>query len=106
MEIELGEVQERFAKLLWERVPVTSGELVKICEQEFGWKKPTTYTVLRKLCEKGLFQNEGGTVTALVSEEELQKRREKLKPFEPKVKSGYLYKYAKNVQDASHGAIV
>ena len=42
MEIELGEVQERFAKLLWERVPVTSGELVRICEQKFGWKKPTT----------------------------------------------------------------
>ena len=75
MEIELGEVQERFAKLLWERVPVTSGELVKICEQEFGWKKPTTYTVLRKLCEKGLFQNEGGTVTALVSEEEFYAAR-------------------------------
>ena len=75
MEIELGEVQERFAKLLWKRVPVTSGELVKICEQAFGWKKPTTYTVLRKLCEKGLFQNEGGTVTALVSEEEFYAAR-------------------------------
>ena len=75
MEIELGEVQERFAKLLWERVPVASGELVKICEQEFGWKKPTTYTVLRKLCEKGLFQNESGTVTALVTEEEFYAAR-------------------------------
>ena len=75
MEIEVGEVQERFAKLLWEGVPVTSGELVRICEQKFGWNKPTTYTVLRKLCEKGLFRNEGGTVTALVSEEEFNAAR-------------------------------
>ena len=69
LDIELGEVQAAFADIIWAHEPVGSGELVKICEKELGWKKPTTYTVLRKLCEKGLFKNEGGLVTALVSRE-------------------------------------
>ena len=69
-QIELGEVQEAFANIVWESEPVGSGELVKICEKRLNWKKPTTYTVLRKLCEKGLFQNAGGVVTAVVSREE------------------------------------
>ena len=69
-DLELGEVQARFADLVWEKQPVASGELVRICEQEFGWKKSTTYTVLKKLCEKGLFINDGGTVKALVSRDE------------------------------------
>jgi predicted transcriptional regulator len=69
IDIELGEVQAAFADTIWAHEPVGSGELVKICEKELGWKKPTTYTVLRKLCEKGLFKNEGGLVTALVSRE-------------------------------------
>ena len=67
---ELGEVQSRFAEMIWERQPVASGELVRLCEAQFGWKKSTTYTVLKKLCEKGLFQNDGGTVRALVSRED------------------------------------
>lgn len=70
VDIELGEVQAKFADLIWENEPVKSGELVKLCETELGWKKPTTYTVLRKLCEKGLFQNVDGTVSALVTREE------------------------------------
>jgi len=69
MDVELGEVQARFAELVWENEPVASGELVKLCEKAFSWKKPTTYTVLRKLCEKGLFQNENGVVTSRVSRE-------------------------------------
>ncbi len=69
IDIELGEVQAAFADIIWAHEPVGSGELVKICEKELGWKKPTTYTVLRKLCEKGLFKNEGGLVTALISRE-------------------------------------
>ncbi len=68
--IELGEVQAKFAELLWQNVPIASGALVKICEKELGWKKPTTYTVLRKLCEKGLFENVGGVVSAKLSREE------------------------------------
>lgn len=70
IDIELGEVQAQFAEIIWNCEPVGSGELVKICEKELGWKKPTTYTVLRKLCEKGLFQNKGGTVTSIISREE------------------------------------
>ncbi len=70
MEIELGEVQSAFADIIWSHEPVGSGELVKICEKELNWKKPTTYTVLRKLCEKGLFKNENGVVTSILSREE------------------------------------
>ena len=70
MDFELGDVQAKFADLLWKNVPVASGELVKICEKELGWKKSTTYTVLRKLCQKGLFKNEDGTVTAVLTREE------------------------------------
>lgn len=69
-EIELGDVQATFADIIWAHEPIGSGELVKICEKELSWKKPTTYTVLRKLCEKGLFKNENGVVTSLVSKEE------------------------------------
>lgn len=70
IDIELGAVQERFADIVWAHEPVSSGELVKLCEQELKWKKPTTYTVLRKLCEKGLLRNEGGVVTARIPREE------------------------------------
>ena len=70
MEIELGTIQERFADLVWANEPLSSGELVKLCEKELNWKKPTTYTVLRKLCEKGLLQNENGTVRSLISRED------------------------------------
>ena len=69
-EKELGEAQSRFADLIWDRAPISSGELVRLCLTEFSWKKPTTYTVLRKLCEKGLFKNENGTVTPLLSRDE------------------------------------
>ena len=64
----LGAVERRFADLIWRSEPIPSGELVKLCEKELHWKKSTTYTVLKKLCEKGLFQNEGGAVTSLISE--------------------------------------
>lgn len=70
IDFELGAVQERFADIVWAHEPIGSGELVKICERELNWKKPTTYTVLRKLCEKGLLQNRDGVVTALVAREE------------------------------------
>ena len=69
-DIELGTVQERFADIVWRYEPVGSGELVKLCEKELNWKKPTTYTVLRKLCEKGLLRNENGIVTSRISRED------------------------------------
>ena len=74
-EIELGSVQERFADLIWENEPIGSGELVKLCSDKFGWKKPTTYTVLRKLCEKGLFLNNDGVVTSVISRENFYSKR-------------------------------
>jgi predicted transcriptional regulator len=77
IDMELGVVQERFADLVWANEPVASGELVKICEKELEWKKSTTYTVLRKLCEKGLFQNEDGTVTSLISKEDFYSAKSK-----------------------------
>lgn len=67
---KLGAVESRFAEIIWRNEPLTSGQLVQLCQQELQWKKPTTYTVLRKLCERGLFQNEGGTVTSRISREE------------------------------------
>ena len=69
-EIRLGEVEMKFASLIWEREPITSGELVKLCEKELNWKKSTTYTCLKRLCEKGIFQNEDGIVTSIFSQEE------------------------------------
>ena len=67
---ELGAIQAQFAELIWEQEPVTSGELVKLCSEKFEWKKSTTYTVLRKLCEKGIVKNEDGVVSSVLSREE------------------------------------
>lgn len=67
---KLGVIETRFAELIWRNAPISSGELVKLCQQELEWKKSTTYTVLKKLCEQGLFQNEGGMVSTIVSREE------------------------------------
>lgn len=75
IDIELGAVQERFADLVWANEPIASGELVRICEKELQWKKPTTYTVLRKLCEKGLLRNADGIVTARISREEFYAKK-------------------------------
>ena len=70
----LGAIERRFAEIIWEHEPVASGQLVKLCEQELAWKKSTTYTVLRRLCERGLFQNEHGTVTSKISRAEFDAR--------------------------------
>lgn len=69
-ERKLGMVEARFADLIWENEPLSSGALVRLCEEELGWKKSTTYTVLKKLCQRGIFRNEGGVVTSLISREE------------------------------------
>ena len=69
-DFELGAIQERFADIVWAHEPIASGELAKICEKKLSWKRPTTYTVLRKLCEKGLLQNRDGIVTSLVPRED------------------------------------
>ena len=74
-EIRLGAVESRFADIIWENEPLSSGELDKLCEKELTWKKSTTYTVLKKLCERGIFRNEKGVVTSLVSKQELNSRQ-------------------------------
>lgn len=69
-DLKLGAIESRFADIIWYHEPLSSGELVKLCEVELHWKKPTTYTVLRKLCTRGMFQNQGGNVSSLISREE------------------------------------
>lgn len=70
MEYKLGEIEMKFADLIWDNEPITSGELAKRCEAALHWKKSTTYTILRRVCDRGLFCNENGTVTSCVSKME------------------------------------
>ena len=69
-DLRLGAIESRFADIIWDNAPLGSGELVKLAAQELGRKKSTTYTVLKKLCERGLFRNEGGTVSVQLTREE------------------------------------
>ena len=69
-ELRLGVIESQFAEIIWSNEPLPSGELVKLCEQKLGWKKSTTYTVLKRLCERGIFQNEKGMVSARMTKEE------------------------------------
>ena len=69
-EIRLGEIEGRFVELIWKREPIGSGELVSLCEKELNWKKSTTYTVLRRLCQRGILQNQNAVVTSLIKREE------------------------------------
>lgn len=62
----------RFMMIVWEHAPVNSGELVKLCANELGWKKSTTYTVIKKMCEKGYISNENALVSVLISKEKVQ----------------------------------
>ena len=74
-DMTLGVVESRFADLIWMNEPIASGELVKLCLKELEWKKSTTYTVLKKLCEKGIFQNVEGVVSAKISKDEFYAMR-------------------------------
>ena len=69
-DLRLGAVEARFADLIWTYEPLSSRALVALCGEELGWKKSTTYTVLKRLCDKGIFQNENGTVTSRMTKEE------------------------------------
>lgn len=66
----MTEAESLLAELIWAREPVRSGELVKLASQRLGWKKSTTYTVLRRLCRNEIFQNQAAVVTAKISREE------------------------------------
>lgn len=67
---KLGVMETKFAELIWNSEPITSGDLVKLCEKELTWKKSTTYTMLRRLCGRGIFQNKDGMVSSLMSKQE------------------------------------
>lgn len=87
-EYKLAKLEARFADFIWDKEPVPSPELVKLCEKEFAWKKSTTYTVLKKLCDRGIFRNENAVVTSLISREEF-----------------YGYKSRQFVEDSFDGSI-
>lgn len=74
-ELTLGEIEGRFADMIWENEPIKTNELLKLCEDAFGWKRSTTYTVLKRLEKKGLFTNQDGTVTSLISRDEFYSRQ-------------------------------
>ena len=69
-DIKLGMVEAHFADIVWENEPLTTKELVALCEKELNWKRTTTYTVLKKLCERGIFKTENSVVTSLISKNE------------------------------------
>ena len=71
-DLKLGAVESRFAEIIWENEPLTTNQLIKICADELEWKRTTTYTVLKKLCEKGIFKMEDSVVTALISRQEFE----------------------------------
>ena len=71
----LGTMEYRFVELIWTNEPLSSRELVMLCEKELSWKKSTTFTVLKRLCQKGILQNNSGTVTSLLSREEFSARQ-------------------------------
>lgn len=73
-ELRMGTAESRFADIIWSNEPITSGELAKLANTEFEWKKTTSFTVLKRLCERGIFQNQNGRVTSLISREEYYAR--------------------------------
>ena len=69
-ELRLGMVEARFADIVWQNAPLSTKELVALCESELNWKRTTTYTVLKKLCDRGIFATENSTVTSMISRDE------------------------------------
>lgn len=76
-ENKLGVMEARFADIIWEYAPISTGELVKICQECFEWKRTTTYTMLKRLCQRGLFENRDGTVVILTEKSAFQGRQSK-----------------------------
>lgn len=70
--IKLSDSEMKFMNVIWDRAPINSTELVKLVESEFGWKKSTTYTVIRRLSQRGIVKNENAVVSYLVKREEVQ----------------------------------
>lgn len=70
--LKLCDSDYRFMLVVWENAPIKSGDLAGLCREKLGWKKSTTYTVIKKLCEKGYIQNEDATVSVLIPKEKVQ----------------------------------
>ena len=68
-ELRIGTSEAKFADMIWDNEPISSGDLAKLAYKEFAWKKTTAFTVLKRLCERGLFQNKNGMVSSIVSKE-------------------------------------
>ena len=73
-DFKIGSAEAHFADLIWQNEPIASGQLSKLAEEAFGWKKTTSFTVIRRLCDRGLFVNEGGVVRSLISREDFYAR--------------------------------
>ena len=80
--LELGEMELRFAEIIWKHAPIASGELVKLCEAAFSWKKSTTYTMLRRLIDRGIFASEDSIVRVVMTRAEFDARRSEQFVFE------------------------
>ncbi len=73
-ELRMGTAEARFADIIWNNEPISSGDLAKLANGEFEWKKTTSFTVLKRLCDRGIFQNQNGTVTSIISRNEFYAR--------------------------------
>ena len=71
-DMKLGVIETRFAEIIWANAPLTTNQLIKLCAEELEWKRTTTYTVLKKLCEKGIFKTENSLVTTVISKQEFE----------------------------------
>lgn len=71
-DIKLGTIETRFAEIIWANAPLTTNQLIRLCAEELEWKRTTTYTVLKKLCDKGIFKTENSLVTAVISKGEFE----------------------------------
>lgn len=71
----LGNIEGRFADLIWKNEPISTADLIKLCEKKLGWKRTTMYTVLKKLSDRGLFENNNGTVASVISRQEFYARQ-------------------------------
>ncbi len=67
---KLGEMEQRFANIIWDKAPIKTRDLIEICSDQFEWKRTTTYTMLKRLCERGIFKSENGTVSVLLVKED------------------------------------
>ena len=77
-EYKLGEIETIFADIIWDNEPLSSRRLAELAEERLNWKRTTTYTILKRLCDRELFKNEGGTVTSLISREEFYARQSEM----------------------------